>query len=311
MPTSGDDEHKDEEYKATTENTPMRCAVATKNVTSRSKKRQALSSPPTTDSGPITRDDIRDIVTEILRADRTAMLAELRNTITTSISSELKTIREEIQDVKDSMAYISKDYDDLKEELTLSSVLVKNLESQNKIMENTIINLTTRVNQMEQHARSSNIEMQCVPEYKSENLMTLTKQLGSIIGCQVTDDHILNCTRVAKLKRDSDRPRSIVVQFCSPKIRDSFLAASIEFNKSHADAKLNSSHIGIAGEKKPIYIMEHLSPTNKAIHAAARTKAKAIGYKFVWVRGGRVLMRKDDTSEYRVIKDIAYLDKLV
>lgn len=154
------------------------------------------------------------------------------------------------------------------------------------------------------------MELQCVPEFKSENLISLIKQLGSTIGHNVRDDQIMNCTRVAKLNRDTKRPRSIVVQFNAPRTRDHFLEAAIKYNRTHRDEKLNSSHIDIAGEKKAIFVMEHLSTTNKALHAATRNKAKELGYKFVWVRGGRIMMRKDDTSDYIVIRDISSLEKI-
>ncbi|XP_063895656.1 uncharacterized protein LOC135118258 [Helicoverpa armigera] len=290
---------------------PARCAVSANNKTSRSKKRLALSSPPSANSDPATTEDIRTIVSEIIEAETVKMLAELKNTINSMVTSELKTIKDEIQSMKESMAFIGNDYDDIKKELTTYSALAKNLEAQNEDMKNTISNLTGRLNSIEQHARSSNIEIQCVPEFKSENLVSVTKQLGSVIGHNVEENQILHCTRVAKLNRDSDRPRSIVVQFCSPRARDGYLAAAINYNKKSGKEKLNSSHLGIAGEKKPIFITEHLSPSNKALHAAARVKAKALGYMFVWVRGGRILMRKDSTSEYKVIKDKTCLEKLV
>lgn len=56
---------------------------------------------------------------------------------------------------------------------------------------------------------------------------------------------------------------------------------------------------------------EHLSPANKALHAAARTRAKEAGYKYVRIRNGRVYMRKSDDSDYILVKDTEMLKKIV
>lgn len=53
-----------------------------------------------------------------------------------------------------------------------------------------------------------------------------------------------------------------------------------------------------------------LSPTNKSLHAATRLKAKEKGYKHVWIRGGRIYIRKTDDSEYRIIRDMDSLNKI-
>ncbi|CAH2088155.1 unnamed protein product [Euphydryas editha] len=79
---------------------------------------------------------------------------------------------------------------------------------------------------------------------------------------------ILNCTRTAKLKRSSPRPRSIVVQLSSPRLRDELLAASIKYNKGKP----------LERDRTPVFVCEHLSPTNKVLHAAARKRAKEAGY---------------------------------
>lgn len=52
-----------------------------------------------------------------------------------------------------------------------------------------------------------------------------------------------------------------------------------------------------------IYVM-------KNVHAAARAKAKDLNYKFVWVKGGNVYMRKTESSEYKLIKSVESLSLL-
>lgn len=118
------------------------------------------------------------------------------------------------------------------------------------------------------------------------------------------------CTRIAKRDTSNPRPRS-VLERSSPRLRDTFLAACVNYNKANSKAKLNSSHLGISMDKPTqIYVTEHLSPENKALHAATRTRAKELGYKFVWTRNGRIFIKKDESSPAIVIGDREKLNLL-
>ncbi|XP_047546089.1 uncharacterized protein LOC125077999 [Vanessa atalanta] len=292
--------------KGNNENTPVR--ISDHNVTKRSNKRVAVSSPD--QSSYILHDDLREMVSKIVKAEIKDMLSEITTSIKSVLYSELKVLREEITDIKTSVTFVSKQYDEFMKEHRANVTALKNLSEQNNKLESTIDILKARINDLEQRSRSNNLELQCVPESKSENLVKILQQLGSVIGVNITEDKIMNITRVAKVNRHSTRPRSIIVQFNTCLTRDNVLAAVIKYNKSNSRNKLNTSDIGVGGEKKPIYIMEHLSPENKALHAATRLKAKELGYKYTWVRNGRILIRKDDNSDYKVVKNMQFLSKL-
>lgn len=275
------------------------------NVTTRPGKRLAPNSPPIAeDPKPISRDEMQDI----LKGFGAEMNKVMRSTISSILQSELKPIKDEIADVKESMTYMNLRFEEMTKEHAESQATVKSLQDKNCLMQAKMDELTARINQLEQNARSSNVEIQCVPEKKDENLLRIVGLLGKAIGCQVTEENVSHCTRIAKFNKDSTRPRSIVVQFNTPRTRDHFLAAAIKFNKSKPDDRLNTSHINMSGMKVPIYVTEHLSASNKALHAAARLRAKDLGYKYVWIRGGRVFMRKNENSEYKIIKDMNSLD---
>ncbi|XP_045455079.1 uncharacterized protein LOC123664606 [Melitaea cinxia] len=231
-------------------------------------------------------------------------------TIKSAINDELRLIRDELNEMKTLINFINNQYDDFIREHKDNINIIKEVKEENVKAQTEIKESKTRINDLEQRAREKNLDIQCVPEHNNENLLAIMKQLGSVVGSELHDDKILNCTRVAKVNRQSHRPRSIVVQFSSPYARDSFLASVIKYNKNHSNDKLNTTHIGIGGIKKSIYVMEHLSPANKALHAATRIKAKEKGYKYVWVRNGRIFVRKDDSSDLKTIKDMEFLSSL-
>ncbi|XP_063836531.1 uncharacterized protein LOC135085667 [Ostrinia nubilalis] len=309
-------------------------------VTNRPNKRQAMSTSPNSQSGsmpvtqqdvreivmpgtqqdvreivtPVTQQDVRDIVNEVVQTQMNLFMIQIGETISQTISNtinkELSSLKQEIESVKNSMDFINEKFENASKNHETLTKEVENVKMENSALQSSVTELTNKINFLEQNARMNNVEVQCVPENRNENLNSIIMQIARTVGCNLTEENVLHCARVAKGDKSNTRPRSIIVKLSSTRIRDDLLAANIKFNKLNKSNKLNSGHIGIAGEKHPIYIMEHLSPANKSLHAAARIKGKEIGYKHVWVRNGRIFMRKTDDSAYVLIRDKDYLNKL-
>ena len=272
------------------------------NVTMRTKLPVSVSPPS------VTCNDIRQIVKEELQCS----LDLLKKNMMEQFDNKLKDILDHVAGITASISFLEEKYETIREDMSNKIKCIKTLETENSILKSSVSELTTRLNLIEQHGRANNLEVQCIPEHKNENLLTVTKQIANSINYKLSDADIHLCTRIAKQNRDSRRPRSVLVKFSNQRTRDGFLAATINFNKKAGNPtdKLNTSHLGIGGDKKPIYVLEHLSPTVKALHAAARLKAKEIGYKFVWVKGGNVYLRKSEDSAYKHIKSINCLKDL-
>lgn len=242
------------------------------------------------------RDIIREDLQTLFHLQIQPQIMEVRNAVS-SLEASMVNFNEELEKIKSSHAAQNK--------------LIDNIKSEMDSLRTTTTSLSSRIAQMDQQSRSSIVEIQCVPENRQENLINTVVQLGKVIKCPVTDAQIDYCARLPKMNNSSPRPRSILVKFNSPRLRDEFLSATNRFNKKNQDDKLNSSHIGIGGVKKSaIYVVEHLTLENKALHAAARIKARELKYKFVWVRDGRIFMRKNEESNFVHVKNIDLLNRL-
>lgn len=231
-------------------------------------------------------------------------------------------LRAEVSDLNNKFITIKKDFDELSNTVVFLSGLqdeqvvinsesrekLRKLENENSSLMCTVSELNARVGQMEQLSRDCNVEVQCVPESRTENVVEVLNKLLHSVSCELPASSVLSVHRVAKLNSDSDRPRSIVAKLATPLLRDSVLAAVTKFNKSkkNKDDKLNSLHLGFAS-KQPIYVSEHLTPSNKKLHAAARKFAKEKDYLYVWIRNGRIFIRKNNESPFIVVKSEAFL----
>ncbi|KAL4706791.1 hypothetical protein ACJJTC_018172 [Scirpophaga incertulas] len=260
------------------------------NITQRkpqSKKNKQLLSPSTS---PLEDDD--------------ALLAIIRREI--KLSNELVALR----DIRNSMEFLSADYDRVKTELSDLQEKLSSTTKEYSALTNKMTDVSDRLNLLEQHARETNIEIGGVPENKSENLLSFMRQLCKVVSVPLSETDILTGTRVRKITEDSARPRSIIIKLQSIRKRDEILAAVSAFNKKNQNDKLNTSQLGYGEKKSPVYVSEHLSPYNKKLHATTRKAARDKCYKYVWIRNGRIFVRKDDQTPAKQIRCYDSLNNL-
>lgn len=247
----------------------------------------------------------------MITAVMAAVKAELPSLLSSVIKVELEPIRKDIQsfiELKQAVLLLSANQEEMQKSISTLAAENQQLKADNYALHSTVTDMSDRLNNMEQHLRENNLEIHGIPEYRAENIRSVLQHCANVVNHQIGSEDVVNCTRVAKQNRDSKLPRTIIVRFKSVSSRDEFYSAVHRYNKSHPRDKLNTSLLGYAGEKVPVYVSEHLSQHNKALHAEARKKAKAECHKYVWVRNGRIYVRKDETSQYILIKNLKSLE---
>lgn len=263
----------------------------------------------------VTMDKIRHLFDEKLSVSLSAFMISFREAIREDVKemvrsemgSVLRTIKDEFTSTTD---FVVAEQAGLRSDLEKCTSTIKQLEKENISLQSEINRIGARLTGIDKVSRNCNIELQAVPERKTENLLVMLKNLCDVVKAPVEDNCISACRRVAKLNNSSNRPRNIVVTFSTPRTRDFVLSAAHRYNKSHSDGGLRSSDLGIPGEPCRIYVTEHLSPEQKALHAATRKAAKERQYRYVWVKYGQIYVRKNDTSGAILIHNQNSLDKL-
>ncbi|CAG4943218.1 unnamed protein product [Parnassius apollo] len=228
-------------------------------------------------------------------------------TIRNEVSDQIAKLKSEFTVTTD---FLAEEQRDVKAELKTLSDKVRKLEDENVLLQSELSQMNETLQVLDKSSRNCNIEIQSVPEKRSENLLYVLMKLCEVINCPFAESDIKSIRRVAKMKPSSDRPRNIIATLHSEHHRDTIISAVRRFNKANKLCPLNSSHMGLAGEKYNIYISEHLSAECKAVHAAARQWTKINHYKFVWIKYGRVYVRKNEESLAILIRDTSYLSKL-
>lgn len=189
---------------------------------------------------------------------------------------------------------------------------LNDLEKEREDLMKRLDKLAARLNILELCALSRCLEIQGVPEKKKENLVEIVKKIGSVVGFHIEEDNIVNCTREAKQDCTSSyRPRTIILEMRTAKMRDQLFMAVINYNKTNLKNKLSSRHLGLSGNKSLIFVNEVLSATIKELHVATKKRANERGYKYVWLKGGKVFVRKTDGAPRIQINTINSLDQQV
>ncbi|KAJ8711439.1 hypothetical protein PYW07_008681 [Mythimna separata] len=270
------------------------------NVCVRPKRPRLNSSPELDHHQP----ESTELVNTIRQEIRAIISAEISTTIKQCIAVEFNEMKDLFRELKESVKFMSDDYDRIKSELKICSENSKSLSKENVALKQLVSDLSVRVNLIEQYSRQQNIEINGVPENKVENLVKTVVQLGNAVATSIREEDIFSAVRVRKFDPENRNPRAVIVKLRTTQTRDVILTSVMKFNKAHPTGKLNSQHLGYGGPPKPIYVSEHLSPVNKQIYAATRKAATEKGYKYVWVRDGKVLTRKADGEQAKHIRSL-------
>ena len=235
----------------------------------------------------------------------------MNSTIKQIVATEFKNIHNKIDGFRDSLEFMSNRYEEMKSKFEGDTAIITELKCDNEHLKTTVRDLATRLNIVELHMRESNLEINGIPESRSESLVTTIVQLSKVVESALTSEDIQHAVRVAKISNDNSRPRPVIVKLRNPRFRDSILAAVTKFNHKDPEKKLCTQHLGIGGPVSPVYVSEHLTPALKSLHAATRIKAREMSYKFVWVRNGRIFVRKTEEHQAIAIKNVDSLKLLV
>ncbi|CAB3259213.1 unnamed protein product [Arctia plantaginis] len=105
-----------------------------------------------------------------------------------------------------------------------------------------------------------------------QNLVDVTKQIGSVVGVPVQDVDIRDVYRF-KLKDNSDGP--IIVELNTKIKKENFIESTITYNKGKgSDSRLNTEHLKMNGPIKPIYVAKALTKRTKHLQFLARVFKK-------------------------------------
>lgn len=222
-----------------------------------------------------------------------------------------KEILKKINEVENSIQFLSNKYDELKlmyEKMTDENSSLKKINTHmtNKLdeLKNDNNNMHSTINDIKQDSLKTNIVIFGVPPLNDNNSL------------QHTFDQILNKLDISKeemqvddiyQKKTNTEQSPIFVKFRMLQDKINFKQAAkttIQLNKRH----LYTNDIGFKNNNK-ITFVDQLTDVNQKLLREAKT-LRAHGYQYIWTSTGKIFAKRDDTTNPTIIKTLHSIESL-
>jgi hypothetical protein len=210
-----------------------------------------------------------------------------------------------LDEIKKSCEFLNSKYDEFiltqeKQQKTINEMNknIGKIISDSRDKDVVIAKLSERVSELEQLRLDNIIEISGIPVRDGENLENVIQKIAD--ECDLSADGITDVSRIPK--RRKDRVPSIEVKFATSSVRDKWL-------KRKKGRQLTVDDVYENGSDSKVYINEKLTSENKRLFYLAREKGKEKNYKYVWVKNGKIFVRKFEDVGITRIKneyDIQY-----
>lgn len=220
------------------------------------------------------------------------------------VVEEFKELKREMCELKASCEYAAAKLDDYDTKFsTVDRKIgeIMNLQDEVISTQNAMAGMKAEVEAMEQWTRLSNVEIRGVPVSKDENLFAVVEKIGTATGYPILRNQLNYISRVPTYSKE----KNIVMSFINRYVKEEFIAAA----RAYKDLK--GSDIGFGNKTQRIFVNDHLTPASKNLLSKVKLKASDLGYRYKWVKYGKIHIRKNDTSPVIIISKISDLNKLV
>ncbi|CAG4993238.1 unnamed protein product [Parnassius apollo] len=153
----------------------------------------------------------------------------------------------------------------------------------------------------EQWSRLNNIEIKGVPIKTGENLFQIHEALCKAIGFDVPKSQI---DYIARVPSHNSKNKLIIVRYINRYTKQDFIATA------RAKKELYTKDIGFTGSRNRVFVNDQKTPHFKSLLTKVKALAKKKNYSYVWVKFGKIHVRKNDTSHTFIVQKESDLNKI-
>ncbi|KAJ4433127.1 hypothetical protein ANN_15384 [Periplaneta americana] len=211
-------------------------------------------------------------------------------------------IQTEVNDLKQSIQFMTDKFDTFCAEMGKIKEELKEIKKDNNSLKEENDVLRFRLNEIEQYSRRENVMIYGIPVTKSESLYEVINTISKVTGAENFGQDVSVAHRLPSQK---GKVQTIIVRFCK-RSSDSWLKCFKEESRKHSDG------FGIPLQKLSQHFQpgDHLTPTTRSLFNKTREVAREKGYKFIWIKDCKILIKKDENSSVSRIIHYNDLDNL-
>lgn len=223
----------------------------------------------------------------------------------------VKNLESKLANMHDNMEKQGQFYDDLllevrllKEENKRLSQSVNNLKSEIIDKNREINDLSKRLNNLEQYGRGVNLEVHGLESKNGSEPQNLRKEMAKLaeklhVSHKEEDIEVIH---TLPQRENTSRPPVVIVQFTSKRVRNQWLDKKKEL--------ITNEDINAGTGPRNIYLNENLTPYFKALLWKTKQACREKGFRFTWVKNGKIFVRKDQNERLLRIEDDDDLNKI-
>lgn len=223
-----------------------------------------------------------------------------------SLKSDVNSIKNDNKqfkaDITKTMDMFAEQLNDLKSSMgeTASKVIdqgndIDVLKSENISLKSKVSDLQRKLNACAQYSRSNCLDIQGVPESRSENVLQLVTKVAQVLGFKLEPFMIDAVHRLAPIPGRSG-PRNIIVKFCRRVDMEEMRRLAIK------RGGFSASNLGFSSELK-VYVNLSMTRETRLLWADTRKLRDDGQYKYAWITSsGKIFLRKKDGDPPKLIE---------
>ena len=271
--------------------------------------------------------DDQAMALDLLRKDLCTQFQKSHNDVMQKLDAlvnKVNQVNNDHEEIMKSIQFLNENYNEMRTRIKECESLTPKigiLEKQNADLRHKVEFLEYKMDEKEQKINETKVEIRGIPVLQQHNHRMIVTQIATKIGMEIQEDDLISTslqeTRGPGGGNGSDIGpqrinQTLIASFKSSRVRNDFLDASKKYNKAKRsnDQKINTQDIGMS-VKHPIYIQEALTPLRRYLHLQARKLSKNKSYKYIWLKNGITMVKKDDDSRILMIKYLTSLENIL
>ncbi|XP_045539862.1 uncharacterized protein LOC123722363 [Papilio machaon] len=222
-----------------------------------------------------------------------------------TLVDDIKTIKEELSELKMFSEFSSGRLDDFQAKLVELEATVGTtvaLRDSVNIVQADMAKLQFKLASDDQRSRLNNVEIKGIPLKTNENLFSIMESICREVKYNCPKSAI---NYISRVPMQNSKEKLIIVSFLNRYIKEEFIAAA------RAIKELTTSNLGFHCSPQRVYINDHLTVESKQLLSKVKAIAKERNYTFVWVKYGKIHIRKNTSSKTIIIRKETDLNKII
>lgn len=212
------------------------------------------------------------------------------------IKTKLKQL-DQLDELIKTMQFMSSQYDSILKGVATNKKTISNLQKENNLLRQEIRHINSSVKYLKDEKVKNDCIINGVVIGKEINAINAVLDIAHKIGADIKADNISEAYVLSnKSKKEENGRRAVVVKFISKIHKDKFMAEKRKLKQNN--------------ELKHVFINDFLSSETMKLYNYAKS-VKKVGYKFVFSRGSKIFVRKNEDSAIITIRSMDDVDKLL